>query len=186
MDLTAQERQKYDAIWSVPAYRERSPGFRVLDTALKWMRPADGTSFIDFGCGAGQAAHAIHDLGHPITLVDISADAYRGNLPFVQACLWELPDSLMPADHATCNDVMEHLPPEKVADVLDAIAVRTKVSAFFQIALFKEHFGDQIGQVLHLSVFPPKWWQRRILRSFASAEFRMASGGRHLLAVARP
>lgn len=186
MDLIEQERAKYGAIWEHEPYRERSPGFRLLDTALAWMQPTDGASFTDWGCGTGRVAHALHDMGHPVRLVDIATNCYRGDLPFVEACLWDMPESICASDYGYCADVMEHLPPDKVADVFAGLAKRTKVACFFQIALFEDHFGDQIGQTLHLSVFPHQWWRKRILRAFSSAEFRMASGGRHLLAVARP
>jgi len=59
---------------------------------------------------------------------------------------------------------------------------RTTKACYFQIALFDDHW---YGRNLHLSVFPPEWWQEKILAVFGSAEFRMVKN-QHLLAVARP
>lgn len=186
MSLTEQERAKYTQIWGLDAYRQKSPGLRLLGDALPWIDPEYCASFTDWGCGTGKVAHALHDLGHPVRLVDIATNAYQGELPFIEACLWDMPESIDASDHGFCADVLEHIPPEHVQAVLDGLAKRTKVSCFLQIALFHDHFGDQIGQTLHLSVFPPDWWKKRVLQSFGSAEFKLASKGRHLLVLAKP
>lgn len=52
----AEERTKYEQIWELPEYRERSPGLRHLADALAVMRPLRGASFTDWGCGSGAAA----------------------------------------------------------------------------------------------------------------------------------
>ena len=186
MITTEQERAKYNAIWHHDAYRTNSPGMRELNGALAWMKPKAGASFTDYGCGTGRVAHVLHDSGHPVQLVDISNVAYTGELPFVEACLWEMGDEVKPSDYGYCADVLEHVPPERVQAVLDGLASRTRTACFLQIALFEDHFGDEIGEALHLSVFPHNWWRKRILRSFKVASFRLASKGRHLLAVATP
>lgn len=169
------EREKYARMWGVDAYRERSPGLRVLLSAYTWIKPARGASFTDWGCGTGVVGEALAKQGHPVTLVDIAQNAYRGSLPFVVASLWDLPESLEATDHGYCADVMEHVPPEHVDATIEQIAKRTRVSAFFQIALFEDHFGEQIGETLHLSVFPPAWWRVRLVEHFpAGGEFRVA------------
>jgi hypothetical protein len=157
----------------------------MLDRALAWLRPQTDGSFTDWGCGTGRVAHALHDQGFPVRLVDIATNAYRGDLPFVEACLWDLPASLPASDYGYCADVMEHIPPAQVQATLDGIALRTTIACYFQIAMFQDHHGDAIGQTLHLSVFPADWWKRRILRSFSTAEFKVVQG-KHLLAVAKP
>lgn len=184
-EIARAEQAKYEAIWGLDQYRVRSPGLRMLDRALKMLRPVSDGSFTDWGCGTGRVAHALHDQGYPVRLVDIAPNAYRGGLPFVHACLWRLPENLPASDYGYCADVIEHIPPEKVQDVLEGIAKRTTKACYFQIAMFDDHHGDAIGETLHLSVFPAEWWKRRILRSFKRAEFKVF-GGKHLLAVAYP
>ena len=181
----ASEREKYQKIWRLPEYRRRSPGLRHLHQALGWMQPRACSSWTDWGCGTGAVADALADLGHEVRCVDIARNAYRGALPFWRACLWDLPEGMPATDYGYCADVMEHLPREHVEPALAGIASRTVEACYFQVALFKEHFGDQIGQTLHLSVFPADWWRRRILRHFSRADFRMVRD-KHLLAVARP
>lgn len=183
MHSTSTERAKYQKIWGVDAYRVRSPGLRHLAGALEWMQPEPGSSFTDWGAGSGQAADALAAKGYSVRLVDIAANAYRGPLPFVEACLWELPD-MVATDYGFCADVMEHLPPDKVGAVFDQIAARTKKAVYFQIALFDDTTYTEAGP-LHLSVFPPEWWHEKLRASFASVEVQQIKH-KHVLAVAKP
>lgn len=184
LTLTEQEMAKYTAIWNVPRYSDHSPGERQLADAMKWMAPVPGSSITDWGCGTGRASEKMAHLGYRMRLVDIARNCYPGTLPFVQACLWELPTELPATDYAYCCDVLEHIPPEKVEAVIEAVASRTRLAAYLQIALFDDNFGKRIGQHLHLSVFAPAWWKARIEPLFASVEYKL-TGSQHLLAVAR-
>lgn len=183
--LSLSEREKYAKVWDHPRYAEHSPGLRHLPEAMRWMKPPKGSSITDWGSGSGQASDEMHRKGFAVRMVDIAANAYKGDndIPYVEACLWELPE-MPPTQYGYCADVMEHIPPEQVDAVLAGIAKHTQVACYFQIALFHDHFGDCIGESLHLSVFPPAWWHERILKAFATAEFK-GIGQRHVLAVAR-
>src|SRR5688572_29759184 len=166
VDLVEQERSKYRAIWSIPQYSDHSPGERQLGDALRWMKPAQGATITDWGCGCGRASEKMAQHGYQMRLVDIARNCYPGSLSFVEACLWELPDDLAPTDHGYCCDVMEHIPPDKVEAVLAQISARTSMSCYLQIALFDDNFGKKIGQPLHLSVFKPLWWTERVNKAF--------------------
>lgn len=183
MHSTDSEREKYVATWRHKEYAVRSPGLRHLPGALDWMRPEEGASVTDWGSGSGQAADAMIGMGFAVRMVDIAANAYRGpHGPVIEASLWELPEDMEATEYGFCADVMEHIPTEYVEAVLAGIAKRTTKACYFQIALFDDHW---YGRNLHLSVFPPEWWQEKILAVFGSAEFRMVKN-QHLLAVARP
>lgn len=182
---TESEKAKYEATWKHDEYALRSPGLRHLKGALEWMKPAMGSSITDWGSGSGQAADALVTRGFKVRMVDIAANAYRGpHGPVIEACLWELPADMPATDYGFCADVMEHLPPDKVEQVFDQIAARTRSACYFQIALFHDSCFTGNGP-LHLSVFPPEWWQERILKSFKTAEFQLIPR-KHLLVVATP
>lgn len=182
--MIEQERNKYRRMWERESYRERSPGLRHLRQALNWLRPSAGASFTDWGCGTGAALERLAELGFAARGVDIADNCYTGALPFVEACLWDLPADLEATDYGFCADVMEHIPPAYVQPVLDGIAARTHAACYFQIALFDDDMGKAIGETLHLSVFPHEWWRRRVLRAFRRAEFSVLRG-KHLLVVGR-
>lgn len=177
---TDSERTKYVETWKHDDYAVSSPGLRHLAGALEWMKPEAGASITDWGSGSGKAADAMIAKGFDVRMVDIAANAYRGKHgPVIEACLWELPDDLGPTEYGFCADVMEHLPPDRVGQVFDQIAARTTRSCYFQIALFDDMWH---GRNLHLSVFPPEWWEARVLASFPRAEFQI-SRRRHILAL---
>lgn len=181
--LLASEATKYRATWADPQYRVVSPGARHLAFALDWMQPDPYSSFTDWGCGTGRAAAELYSRDFDVRLVDIAANAYEGELPFVEACLWALPDSLGPTDYGFCADVMEHIPTERVDDVLAGIASRTRRACFFQIALFHDNHFRNNGP-LHLSVFPPEWWLDKITPHFGSIDLKLIRR-KHALVLAR-
>lgn len=182
MNLTMQERAKYRKTWENKLYREVSPGLRHLASALEWMKPEPGASFTDWGCGTGKAATELALQGFDVRLVDIAGNAYVGALPFVETCLWELPEDLGATDYGFCADVMEHIPTERVDDVLAGIAKRTREKCYFQIALFHDTYFTHAGP-LHLSVFPGEWWMAKIEQHFKRSEYRKIRL-KHLLVVA--
>jgi hypothetical protein len=180
--LLASEARKYRATWENPLYRAVSPGARHLSFALEWMRPEPYSSFTDWGCGTGAAATELHARDFDVRLVDIAANAYTGTLPFVEACLWALPESLVPTDYGFCADVMEHIPTERVDDVFAGIAARTFRACYFQIALFHDSYFTGHGP-LHLSVFPAEWWMDKAAPHFGKVEFKLIRR-KHILILA--
>lgn len=152
------EDEKYRQMWALPAYRDMSPGEGFAAEFVKLANVGAHTSVIDFGCGTGRGGRAIHALtGCSVLLTDFADNCLdAGNrLPFVVSDLAE-PMSLK-ADVGYCTDVMEHIPPEQVRDVIENIMSCVK-TCFFKIAMFPDNMGALIGQPLHLSVFPAHIW----------------------------
>lgn len=173
------EKKKYDAIWKgLPVYREISPGElfapRFFEGFKGKIRP--GQTLIDFGCGTARVTKEFVAKGLNVSLVDISRycldDEIRGlmdkspsQVRFLQACLWQLPETLKSAHWAFCCDVMEHLPEEMVDEVLKGIAKRMRHGGYFNICLKPDLAGQFIGQPLHLTVKEASWWREK-MKSF--------------------
>lgn len=136
---------------------------------------------IDFGCGTGRATKKFVDMGFSAVGVDF-VNAVQGDVPFIHACLWAMPD--MSADWGFCADVMEHIPPEKVSDVLHQIRRRTTKGCFFQISLTKDSFGDRIGERLHLTVQPADWWSEQLNKHWGRV--KVTQRGTTAIAICRP
>lgn len=158
------EQEKYRLMWSLPEYRECSPGERVAEAFVKLagIKPAD--TVIDFGCGTGRGGKRIAELtGAEVILLDFVENSRDEDvrLPFFVADLTKpIP---FKSDFGFCTDVMEHIPTEDVPVVLDNIAASTK-RVFFQVSLIFDNFGGMIGHALHLTVKPFEWWVEQMSR----------------------
>lgn len=155
------EAEKYAAMWDRPEYRTRSPGEEVLGVFLAHAKPQTTDLVADLGCGTGRASVVLSEFCD-VVLVDFtenSRDKEAQELPFVKADLRQpIP---VKADFAYCCDVLEHIEPDQVDNVLhNVFAVAKKV--FLQISLVEDALGFLIGQPLHLSVHPFDWWKDKL------------------------
>jgi len=154
------ERDKYVRMWQDERYREVSPGEGMVDQFVDLAKPEKGATIIDFGCGTGRAGLALDRLGYEVTLVDFvsfSRDQEAHALPFFE---WDLSRPCpLRAEYGMCCDVLEHIPPEHVDDVINSVMGSAK-RAFFQIATRPDTHGPMVlGLPLHLTVEPHQWWR---------------------------
>lgn len=160
------EREKYEKVWDFPEYRNVSPGMAEVERAMKRMNPEQGDTLYDFGAGPGRATKWFRDRGLEVTAVDHAANALETDVDFRQACLWDM-SHLVPHDYGFCCDVLEHIPTDRVGDVIAEIAEKVRVGCWFRIATRKDVMGDRtVGAPLHLTVKPHEWWFDRILKVF--------------------
>ena len=107
-------------MWDIPQYRIVSPGEDTAQAFVDCFNPAWDESVIDFGCGTGRGGKAIQDIAKVhVTLVDFAdncRDESTRGMPFVKADLSH--PILVSARYGYCSDVMEHIPPEQVDDVI--------------------------------------------------------------------
>lgn len=104
---------------------------------------------LDYGCGKRTLEK---QLGFPIQNYD----------PGIPEC----DVTPVPADIVVCGDVLEHIEPDCLDDVLDDIARLTKKVSILIIATFpaRKHFPD--GRNLHLIVESPEWWKGKLKEHF--------------------
>lgn len=107
------------------------------------------STILDYGCGQGALARAL----------DVEVQEYdpailgKNTLP-------------APADLVVCTDVLEHVEPECVEDVLDHLQSVTRVALFAVISTrpAKKILAD--GRNAHLLVKDWEWWQYRLSERF--------------------
>lgn len=166
-DLAKIEREKYLQVWEHDAYRKISPGMLEWERAWQVCGMQPGQSLIDFGSGPCRATLAFQNAGLNVLAIDHVPNARETDVPFVEACLWDLPLTVSAADWGFCCDVMEHIPPQRVADVLRSIAENVTRGCYFRIATRPDMFGPKIlGQPLHLTVSAGEWWRRQVEQHF--------------------
>lgn len=165
--LEQREADKYQAMWERREYRDLAPGVEHVWAAVDRLGIRPGDSLLDFGCGTGRATQKLRMFGVLASGIDIAPNALETDIPFHQACLWELPSDLG-QDWGLCCDVMEHIPNEKVADVLAGIARNVTRGAYFLIDHVPDEMGILIGQPLHLTVRPAAWWKEQLQHHFGT------------------
>lgn len=179
MSLTGREQAKYEKMWGYDQYRHNAPGEKCVYQAIDTLGMVPGDTVIDFGCGTGRPALALQDAGMVVTAVDFASNCMdgepRAKVAFFNACLWDMPASLR-AKWGFCTDVMEHIPSERVDDVLQSIREATIHGAFFQIATRPDRMGRLIGEPLHLTVRDADWWRDKLKQHWSSAQVNAAQG----------
>jgi 2-polyprenyl-3-methyl-5-hydroxy-6-metoxy-1,4-benzoquinol methylase len=164
--LEDREREKYEDVWSKDQYRNHSPGEQLATYAYHRMGMRYHQSLIDFGCGTGRACvkfskiHHMDVVGidHASNCLDIHImNTYPIPFTFINTCLWDINPKIY-ADWGYCTDVMEHIPTEKVADVLENISKSCANGCFFNIATRDDVMGSLIGKKLHMTVMTHKAW----------------------------
>lgn len=169
MNIIDIERAKYSELWTdVPDYRKYSPGLENVSRFMDIIKPDQGSTLIDIGCGTGEAGLEFQRKGLYVRWVDITNAGLHPDIPhsrFIYSSLWGdwTQDGY---DYGFCCDVMEHIPPEYTMLVIDKIISSCRTT-WFQIALVPDQFGATIGQTLHLTVQPFNWWLDR-MREFGN------------------
>jgi 2-polyprenyl-3-methyl-5-hydroxy-6-metoxy-1,4-benzoquinol methylase len=112
-------------------------------------------SILDYGCGKGSIARMCPTL--PVTNYD--------------PAIPEFADDPEPADLVICLDVMEHIEPECLWNVMAHIRARTRKVALISVSLRLAHKTLPDGRNAHLIVKEPEWWLPRFLEHWRIREF---------------
>ena len=121
---------------------DHSQGYR--DFQPFYARVGDSWNTIDYSKTAKEWMHPLKH-GKEIDLVDIAANCLDAgiDMPLIVTPLWDLPADLS-GDFGVCCDVMEHIPTDKVDDVLSGIA-KAVPRAWFHISSEPDAFGVAVG-----------------------------------------
>ncbi|WP_420421964.1 methyltransferase domain-containing protein [Simkania sp.] len=190
MESLIDEKKKYEKLWSDKDYESFSPGEHLWGCFEPLIEK--GKCLIDFGCGSGKSIHQYLALDLQVQLVDIASNCLSSQaqfsmnlapdqIQFHEACLWDLPDALKPAEYMVCVDVMEHIPPHKVDDTLQSMAEKHLGLGFFAICLVPDNWGEAINETLHLSLFSPEEWLERINQHWKIARYELIIEDQYLL-----
>ena len=149
------EKHSTDAEWG-------ASGPKFADRVIPLIMQTESGTVIDYGCGKGALADVINSqLGLEPVLYDPGIPAHA-NPP------------KDPADIVICTDVLEHVEPELLDNVLEHIAHLTKKAAYLII-----HTGDcghklPDGRAAHLIQQPRGWWEAVLLESSFAEYFEFS------------
>ena len=165
------EKDLYKMMWDKPEYRQVAPGENIAHEFLKQAKPKQGATVLDLGCGTGRGGLNLAFFGGlDVTMVDFAdncldedivpmLETQKHALRFVEADLSQpLP---VQAAYGFCTDVMEHIRPHHVDQVIENCLTACQ-HVFFQISTVDDKAGVLVGHKLHLSVHPYEWWLTKL------------------------
>jgi len=166
-EYKAQQREMHNTL---PNYGVASVSFAPLVT--KYLDQLEVTDLLDYGCGKGRLAQSITpDHALDITQYDPGIDG-----------LDELP---MPAEMVCCIDVLEHIEPELLDNVLDDLKRVTMRYGFFSVHTGAAAKTLPDGRNAHLIQENYEWWLPKFMERFHIHSFMHNPAGFHMLCQPR-
>lgn len=132
---------------------------RHVREVINICKSLETTDVLDYGCGKSSLARNL-----PFTIQE-----YDPAIPKHAA----LPT---PADIVVCTDVLEHIEPELLDNVLNHLQSLVKKAGFFTIATrpAKKILAD--GRNAHLIIQPMRWWVNKLIERFDIRMMQKLSG----------
>lgn len=113
------------------------------------------TTVLDYGCGKGLLSAFLQAKGVPLRVTN-----YDPAIP-----KWdEIPTERF--DLVVCADVLEHIEPDCIDEVLDHIESVTGTLALLVISTKEAKKTLPDGRNAHLIVKKPRWWKRKLKKRF--------------------
>lgn len=165
----------YDEIYA------RNPRYRMGTSRKAWLRDqladASGSTFLDVGCGRGEALRFATDAGFDALGIEFAASMCGPNVQFADACALPFTDESF--DVVSALDVLEHLSPEQVP-----IALRELRRVARRCVLISIGLGSAIdaatGAELHLTQISALDWVLTVQAEIPSAYLTQSSQPRAL------
>ena len=166
MLITEEYREEQRKLHENPNYGVASIKFAPI--VAKIANQCQATEILDYGCGKGNLGKALAEQG--ILDHKVMIQHYEPSNP--EWC--ESPD---PMEMVCCIDVLEHIEPDCLDDVLDDLKRVTK-----GIGVFTIHTGPAAktlsdGRNAHLIQEPAKWWLPKIMERFELVLFQSQPQG---------
>lgn len=120
----------------------------------KIMDKLEVTHLLDYGCGSNLSLMKTLKVGHKFK--------YQAYDP----CVERFSAPPVPAEMVVCLDVLEHIEPDCIDDVLDHLQEMTEAVGVFTVCTVAAHKTLPDGRNAHLLQMPPEWWLPRIMCRF--------------------
>lgn len=150
-------------------------GYKELERVLRFASNVKARSILDYGCGEGTLKKALIKAGWKGTITEYDP-AVRGKS--------KLPK---PADLVVCTDVLEHVEPDCLDNVLVHLKSLTIKACYAVIATRPANKLLPTGQNAHLIIEDTPWWLDRLhasgWKTEGSVDIRKPDGRPHVVRV---
>jgi len=127
-----------------------SSAWRFIPQILKFYAEIDGNTLLDYGCGARTLQLQLKKLDPPKRVMN-----YDPGLPGME----QMPK---PCDLVVCTEVLEHVEPAKLINVLSHINSLALKGVFLTITCSEAGEILTDGRNAHLIVESPGWWLQKL------------------------
>jgi len=170
--ISDEYRRMQQALHENPDYGSASVHYAPLVAGV--ARRHQAREILDYGAGKGRLAGELEWL----LPWPVSVRRYDPGVPE-----WSAPPQ--PCDFVTCIDVLEHIEPDLLDNVLDDLRRVTRRIGFFTV-----HTGPAVkvlpdGRNAHLIQEPARWWLPRFLDRFDLEEYSGLANGFSVVVRAR-
>lgn len=141
-----------------PEYRETqiamhakgygTKGDRWASTVVGIAQQYQCSSVLDYGCGQGSLAKALQHSGLSVREYDPAITGKNGHPSF--------------ADLVVCGDVLEHIEPDKLDQVLRHLKMLARKAVFLVVSTRPARLTLPDGRNAHLIIEDDAWWQARV------------------------
>jgi len=132
-------------------------GYKHLESIMTLSERLGNTQdILDYGCGKSTLAI---NLGFHIQQYDPAIPKFAAEP--------------RPADLVCCTDVLEHIEPYYVDEVLDHLQALTKKACFVVVSTVPANKTLPDGRNAHLIQKPAKWWMDRLWDRFELVNFQL-------------
>jgi hypothetical protein len=162
--ISEEYRRMQQELHRNPDYGVASVGYAPLVAEI--LQQVGARELLDYGAGKGRLGQTLRQhIKAPLTI-----HHYDPAVPE-----WSAPPA--PCRFVACIDVLEHIEPQLLDNVLDDLR---RVTA--GVGVFTVHTGAAVkvlpdGRNAHLTQQPPDWWLPRLMQRFELVQFgRMPQG----------
>jgi hypothetical protein len=150
-----------------------SAAYKTQNQRLHNARP-------DYGTFGSRWLEQITDMAEEMKTQDVldygcGKQTLKAELPFVTGydpCIAGLDAAPAPATLVICTDVLEHVEPECLEDVLDDLKRVTGCGLFCTVAKLAAKKTLPDGRNAHLILEPPQWWLPKFFARFEIQTFQ--------------
>jgi len=166
MLITEDYRKEQETLHKNPNYGVASVQYAPIVTNI--INQLNIREVLDYGAGKGRLGQSIEPAHN------VAMHRYDPGVPE-----WsDIPDS---AEMVCCIDVLEHIEPELLDNVLDDLARCTEFYGFFTV-----HTGPAVkvlsdGRNAHLTQEGPEWWIPKFMERWELLQYQIQPNGFYVL-----
>lgn len=165
-------KKQQEALHATGQYGYASIGYAPLVSQI--IDKLEITHLLDYGCGSQTNLIKHVQADHPFK--------YQAYDPAVD----KFASPPIPAEMVACIDVLEHIEPELLENVLDDLERLTE-----WVGVFTVHTGPAVktlsdGRNAHLIQQPPEWWLPKFMERWDLQTFQKMPQGFYVIVYAKP